>query len=160
MAEQPAMTLTKIAIRVAAAGFGATVAGPLGCALGAAFGDALTGPLGDMVGKLVEEGGKKAAEKLFDAGGDTLAEKIKGSGGNLDAAYREALRLSLAAMRPQLGGYQDWFEHWERCLKAKEALRLEVLRADQLTQEQMNAVLRRTLVRLDAQGAMLLQKSS
>ena len=155
MAEQPAMKISKIAIRVAAAGFGAALAGPLGCALGAAFGDALSGPLGEMIGKLLEEGGKEATKKLFDASGDTLAEKMQGSGGNLDAVYREALRQSLVAIRPQVSGYEDWFEHWEQCLKAKEVLRLDELRADQLTPEQLDAVLRRTLLRLDAQGAMM-----
>jgi tetratricopeptide (TPR) repeat protein len=160
MAEQPAMKISKIAIRVAAAGFGAALAGPLGCALGAAFGDALSGPLGEMIGKLVEEGGKEATKKLFDASGDTLAEKIQGSGGNLDAVYREALRQSLAAIRPQVSGYEDWFEHWELCLKAREVLRLDELRADQLTPEQLDVVLRRTLVRLDAQGAMMGNKTA
>ena len=163
MAQQPTRAITKIAIRVAAAGLGAAVAGRLGCALGAAFGDALSGPLGEMVGKLVEEGGKETAKKLFDTGGDALAEKIKGSGGNLDAVYREALRLSLAAMRSQIGSYEDWFRNWDRCLKARDALRLDELRADQLDQltfAEMDAVLRQTLVRLDAQGAMMGQKTA
>ena len=155
MAEQPTMTISKIAIRVAAAGFGATVAGPLGCALGAAFGDALSGLLGEMVGKLVEEGGKEATKKLFDASGDALAERIKGSGGNLEAAYREALRLSLAAMRPKIGGYDDWFEHWERCLKTADVLRLDDLQLDDIDAARLAMVLRRTMVRLDAQGSAL-----
>ena len=160
MAKRLATTVSKVSIRVAAAGFGAVMAGPLGCALGAAFGDVFSGPLGEMVGKIVEEGGKEASKKLLDSSGDTLAEKIQGSGGNLEAAYREALRQSLAAIRTQITGYEDWFEHWERCLKAREMLRLDELRVDRLTLEQMDAVLRRTLVSLDAQGAMLRQKSS
>jgi len=160
MAEQPTMTISKIAIRVAAAGFGATVAGPLGCALGAAFGDALSGLLGEMVGKLVEEGGKEATKKLFDAGGDALAQRIGGSGGNLEAAYREALRLSLAAMRPKIGVYDDWFEHWERCLKTADVLRLDDLQLDDIDAARLAMVLRRTMVRLDAQGSALADGSN
>jgi len=156
MPEKPSAKVTKIAIRVAAAGLGAAVAGPLGCALGAAFGDALSGPLGEMVHNLAEEGMKKSAEKLFDAGGDLVAERIKGADGNLEAAYREALRLSLATLHPQMGrDYQDWFEHWELCLKVKEILRLDDVGADQLALTKIDSVLHRTMVRLDAQGAML-----
>jgi len=111
-----------------------------------------------MVHKLAEEGVKKSAEKLFDAGGDLLAEKIKAADGNLEAAYREALRLSLATLRPQIGGdYQDWFEHWELCLRAKETLRLDKPGPDQLALTKIDSVLLRTMVRLDAQGAMMRQ---
>jgi len=78
MAKRLATTVSKVSIRVAAAGFGAVMAGPLGCALGAAFGDVFSGPLGEMVGKIVEEGGKEASKKLLDSSGDTLAEKISG----------------------------------------------------------------------------------
>ena len=149
-------TAAKIAIRVAAAAMGAAAAGPLGCAIGAAFGDALSGPLGELAHKLADEGGKKAIEKLFDASGDAAAEKIKGESGNLDRAYREALRLGLVAVRARVGSeYPDWFEDWERCLKSRDVLRLDEVRPEALSADEMNAVLRRTMVRLDAQGAML-----
>ena len=149
-------TATEISIRVAAAGVGAAIAGPLGCALGAAFGHAITGPMGELAKQYAEKFGDKAAEKFFDAGGDALADWAKGPEGDLEGAYREALRLSLRAMRRGSGDdYEDWFEHWERCLKTADVLRLEEIGADGREAGQLALVLRRTMVRLDAQGAAL-----
>ena len=154
-------TATEISVRVAAAGVGAVLAGPLGCALGAAFGHAITGPMGDLAKEYAEKFGDKAAEKFFDAGGDALADWAKGSDGDLEGAYREALRLSLHALRRGSGdGYKDWFEHWERCLKTADVLRLEEMGAEAMEAGQLALVLRRTMVRLDAQGAALVREAS
>src|ERR1035438_5038340 len=86
----------KPAIRMAAAGFGAAVAGPLGGAVGGWLGDALGGPAAELVEKYAEKFGNRAAEKLLDLGADSLVEKLKESAPNLESAYRDALRLSLA----------------------------------------------------------------
>src|SRR6266404_7264038 len=85
----------KPAIRVAAAGFGAAVAGPLGGALGGWLGAAVGGPAADLVEKYAEKFGDNAAEKLLDVGADSLVERLKESAPDLMSIYRDALRQSL-----------------------------------------------------------------
>src|ERR1017187_6369283 len=150
----------KPAIRIAAAGFGAAVAGPLGGAVGGWLGDALGGSAADLVEKYAEKFGDKAAEKLLDLGADSLVEKLKESAPNLESAYRDALRLSLAEVHSHFsGGFDDWFANWNVCLAASVPLDLLPIHADQLVPEKLDDLFRLTLERLDAQGAAMRQKS-
>jgi tetratricopeptide (TPR) repeat protein len=150
----------KPAIRIAAAGFGAAVAGPLGGAVGGWLGDALGGSAADLVEKYAEKFGDKAAEKLLDLGADSLVEKLKESAPNLESAYRDALRLSLAEVHSHFsGGFDDWFANWNFCLAASVPLDLLPIHADQLVPEKLDDLFRLTLERLDAQGAAMRQKS-
>jgi tetratricopeptide (TPR) repeat protein len=150
----------KPAIRIAAAGFGAAVAGPLGGAVGGWLGDALGGFAADLVEKYAEKFGDKAAEKLLDLGADSLVEKLKESAPNLESAYRDALRLSLAEVHSHFsGGFDDWFANWNFCLAASVPLDLLPIHADQLVPEKLDDLFRLTLERLDAQGAAMRQKS-
>ena len=150
----------KPAIRIAAAGFGAAVAGPLGGAVGGWLGDALGGSAADLVEKYAEQFGDKAAEKLLDLGADSLVEKLKESAPKLASAYRDALRLSLAEVHSHFrGGFDDWFANWNVCLAASVPLDLLPIHADQLVPEKLDDLFRLTLERLDAQGAAMRQKS-
>lgn len=151
---------TKPAIRVAAAGFGVAVAGPLGGALGGWLGDTLGGSAADLIGKYAEKFGDTAAEKLLDLGADSLVEKLKESAPNLESAYRDALRLSLAEVHSHFsGGFDDWFANWNFCLAASVPLDLLLIHPDQLVPEKLDDLFRLTLERLDAQGAAMRQKS-
>jgi hypothetical protein len=115
--------LATAAIRVAFAGLGAAVAGPLGGALGAVIGNALGPPAAELVGKYTEDFGKEAGKKLLDTGADSLLEKLKQSAPLSESAYRQALRMSLSQIRPRVPAlsepeYDDWFTNWDVCLKA------------------------------------------
>src|ERR1035438_6813029 len=150
----------KPAIRIAAAGFGAAVAGPLGVSMLLWLGDALGGSAADLVEKYAEQFGDKAAEKLLDLGADSLVEKLKESATNLASAYRDALRLSLAEVHSHFsGGFDDWFANWNFCLAASVPLDLLPIHADQLVPEKLDDLFRLTLERLDAQGAAMRQES-
>src|SRR5664280_3418439 len=150
----------KPAIRIAAAGFGAAVAGPLGGALGGWLGDALGGSAAELVEKYAEKFGDRAFEKLLDLGADSLVEKLKESAPNLESAYRDALRLSLAEVHSHFsGGFDDWFANWNFCLAASVPLDLLPIHPDQLVPEKLDDLFRLTLERLDAQGAAMRQKS-
>src|SRR5271157_6105274 len=112
---------TKPAIRVAAAGFGVAVAGPLGGAVGGWLGAALGGSAAELVEKYAEKFGDKAAEKLLEIGADSLVERLKESSPNLESVYRDALRLSLAEVHSHVrDGFDDWFANWNFCLAASE----------------------------------------
>jgi len=63
-------------MRVAAAGLGAAVAGPLGGALGGWFAGALGASAGVLVEKYAEKFGDKAGEKLLETTTDALAERL------------------------------------------------------------------------------------
>ncbi len=150
----------KPAIRVAAAGFGVAVAGPLGGALGGWLGDALGGPAADLVEKYAEKFGDKAAEKLLDLGADSLVERLKESAPNLESAYRDALRLGLAEVHADVGdGFDDWFANWSLCLAASVPLDLPPIHPNQLVPERLDDLFRLTIERLDAQGAAMRQKN-
>src|SRR5437588_5576148 len=90
------------AIRVAAAGLGTIVAGPLGGALGGWLGGALGAPVAAMIQEYARRFGEKAAEKLLDIGADSLASKLKKTSPRIEGAYREILRLSLIEIRSQI----------------------------------------------------------
>src|ERR1700732_128909 len=108
---------TKPAIRVAAAGLGAAIAGPLGGALGVWLGRAVGGSFAKLLETYTDKFGDKAAEKLLDIGADSLIERLKDSSPAMEKVYREALRLGLAEIREQgVGGFDDWFANWDFCL--------------------------------------------
>ena len=102
MALERSNPLTTAAIRVAAAGLGVAVEGPLGCALGAVIGNALGPSAAELIGTYIQKFGDEAAKKLLDTGANSLLEKLKPSAPNLEFAYREAMRVSLSQMRPQI----------------------------------------------------------
>ena len=148
------------AIRVAAAGLGAAVAGPLGCALGAAIGNALGSSAAELIGTYSEKFGEEAAKKLLDTGTDSLVEKLKKSAPNLESAYRQALHLSLTEIRPHVDpAYNDWFSNWNLCLESTVPLKLEEIQPSQLTIEGLDTLFRRTMERLDAQGTAIRQQN-
>jgi len=160
MAVDSSNPLIKTTIRVAAAGLGAAVAGPLGCALGAVIGDALGEPAEQLIGTYVDKFGEEAAKKLLETGADSLAEKLKKSAPNLESVYRESLRLSLSEIRLHAGTeYDDWFSNWDFCLKTSVPLQLIEIDAAQLAPEHLDDLFPRVMERLDAQGTAMRQKS-
>lgn len=88
------------AIRIGAAGLGAAVAGPLGGIFGGFVADALGKSTADFLKDRFSKFGEEAAKKLLDTGTDSLAGKLAGPAPDLEALYRESLRVSLAALRP------------------------------------------------------------
>jgi len=160
MASDGANPLTRSAIRVAAAGLGAAVAGPLGCALGAVIGDALGEPATKLLGTYFEKFGEEAAKKFFETGADSLVEKFKKSAPDLEFIYRQALRLSLSSVHAEAGSeFDDWFSNWDLCLKTTGPLNLGEIQPDQLTVAHLDTLFRRTMERLDAQGTAIRQQS-
>ena len=152
--------LIKTTIRVAAAGLGAAVAGPLGCALGSVIGDALGEPAAQLIGTYVDKFGEEAAKKLLETGADSLAERLKKSAPNLESVYRESLRLSLSEIRLHAGTeYDDWFSNWDVCLKISVPLQLIEIDVAQLDPEHLDDLFPRVMERLDAQGTAMRQKS-
>lgn len=147
-------TLVTPAIRVAAAGLGAAVAGSLGGALGGVLGAAL---IETYAGKFGEE----ATKKLLDLGADSLVEKLKGASPTLETASRETLRLSLKQIHEQADSdFDDWFANWDLCLKMTTvALALPSIQPDQLTPNTLDNLFRNTLERLDAQGTAIRKQS-
>lgn len=151
----------KPAIRVAAAGLGAAVAGPLGGALGGWVGGAIGASAAELVEKYAEKFGEKAGEKLLETVTDSLTEKLKGPSPRLEGVYREALRLSLANIHTQMrqDSFDDWFANWENCLAASAPLNLSSIMPDQLVPQRLDGLFRLTMERLDAQGDAMRQKS-
>jgi tetratricopeptide (TPR) repeat protein len=160
---------TKPAIRVAAAGFGVAVAGPLGGALGGWLGAALGGPAAHLVEKYAEKFGDSAAEKLLDIGADSLVDRLKESAPDLAQAYRDALRQSLADVHREVHqevrggfhdcGFDDWFANWDLCLAGSIPLNLPPTHPDQLVPGKLDDLFLSTLKCLDAQGTAVREKS-
>lgn len=155
---------TTAAIRVAAAGLGAAIAGPIGGALGAVIGNGLGASAVELVKTYTEKFGEGSGKKLLDTGADSLVERLKPSAPDLESVYREALRISLLEISPQICAtgepdWQDWFANWDRCLKASVSLSLDEIRPAQLTLESLDSLFRGTLERLDAQGAAFVLRS-
>jgi hypothetical protein len=149
-----ARELISPAIHIATAGLGAAVGGPLGGVLGGWIG----GALGASTAALVEKFGEKAVEKFFETTGNSLSEKLKAPSPRLEAVYREALRRSLAQIRPQIGGdVGTWFDDWERCLAASKSLELPSVDPHRVLRKNRDDLLRRTMERLDRQGEAMLQ---
>ena len=148
---------TTPALRVAGAGLGAAVAGPLGAALGGWLADALGTSAAELLHSYAEKFGEKAGEKLLDTGIDSLSGNVKRASPQLEDIYREALRLSLSEVHEQLGcdGFDDWFAHWSTCLAASAALQLESVLPAQIAPATLDALFRTTMERIDAQGAAI-----
>lgn len=164
MALPKSSPFTTAVIRVAAAGLGAAIAGPIGGALGAVLGKGLGASAVELVKTYTEKFGDGSGKKLLDTGADSLIERLKPSAPDLESVYREALRLSLLEISPQICAtgepdWQDWFANWDRCLKASVSLSLDEIRPAQLTLESLDSLFRGTLERLDAQGAALVRRS-
>jgi hypothetical protein len=152
--------LIKSAIRIAAAGLGAAVAGPLGFALGGILADALGWPAAQLVSSYAEKFGEEAAKKLLDTGTDSLVERLKKSAPDLELVYRQTLRLSLTEIKIHADPeFEDWFANWDICLKTSVQLNLEEIQPSQLTPTKLDELFRRTMERLDAQGAAIKRKS-
>jgi hypothetical protein len=149
------------AIRVAAAGLGAAVAGPLGGALGGWLGGALGASAADLIQSYAEKFGEKSGEKLLEAVTDSVTEKLKDPAPRLEGVYREALRLSLSEIHEQTrwDGFDDWFANWENCLARAARLDLSSITPDQLVPARLDGLFRFTMERLDAQGTAMRQKS-
>ena len=158
----PAMTA---AIRTAAAGLGAAVAGPLGGALGSALAAVLGEPAEKLIGVYVERFGEEAGKKFIDNGADSLLTKLNKPAPDLQSACREALRLSLSQIRAQdfpspADGLDDWFRNWETCLKASVPLRLDEIKPERLALDSPDRLLLHTMERLDSQGQAIEQHST
>lgn len=152
--------LAKPAITVAAAGFGAAVGGPLGGALGTWLGSSMGDAAEGLIGSYAEEFGKDAGKKLLETGADSLIEKLKNEAPDLEAAYRDTLRISLIAIRPAYGlGYEDWFANWDLALSTPGPLHLPSIQPNELKPEKIREIIRRTLEDLDAQGDQFRRKS-
>jgi hypothetical protein len=146
-------------IRVAAAGVGAALAGPLGAALGGLLGDAVGSSAAGLIKGYAEKFGETAAEKLLDSGADSLIEKLKTPLPDMLALYREALRLSLQAIRPQIDPeYEDWFSNWNCVLASPEPLDLASVYVVHSEVPGPLYLFRLTLERLDAQGVAIGKK--
>jgi hypothetical protein len=148
------------AVRVAAAGLGGAVAGPLGAVLGGWMGSALGGPAAAIILEYSKKFGEKAGEKLLDVGAGSLCERLKATPPQIEGAYRESLRLALAEVRSQvfLQDFQDWFENWDCCLAASLPLDLSTITVGHLTPEELGTLFRRTMERLDSQGTAIRHK--
>jgi hypothetical protein len=116
----------KPAMRVASAGLGAAVAGPLGGAIGGFLGIALGKHAAGLIDDFAKKFGEKAGEKLLDTGADSLTEKLKEPSTGLEGVYREALRLSLNEIHARAPNdrFDDWFTNWETCLGSSYPLNL------------------------------------
>ena len=147
------------AIRAAAAGFGAVIAGPIGGAVGGWVVNALGTPGLELIAEYVGKFGEKATEKLLEAGGDSLADKAKAHP-LLEGLYREALRLSLVEIHSRVPGhvFDDWFNNWDFCLTASISLDPSEIDIDQLALGKLDSLFRHTMERLDAQGAAIHRK--
>jgi tetratricopeptide (TPR) repeat protein len=160
MPQSASSALVQRAIRVAAAGLGAVVAGPLGMAIGGFASDALGKPAADLIKKYLEDFGNDAGKKIIEEAADSFAGELKKSAPDLNCLYREALRLSLAQIRPHLDpDFNDWFTNWDTCLKAWFPLELEEIQSNQLNLDELEILFRHTLERLDAQGAAIRRRS-
>ena len=159
------------AIRIGAAGLGAAVAGPLGGIFGGFVADALGKSTADFLKDRFSTFGEEAAKKLLDTGTDSLAGKLAGPAPDLEALYRESLRVSLAALRPNSTSavpaadeispaYLDWFDHWDLCLQSEVTLELKPLQPGDLAPASMDNLIAGALEQLDAQGAAMGSKST
>jgi len=159
MSQSRAHSLSATVIRVAAAGAGTALGGPLVGALTGLIGHLLSGPAAEVVQNYAEKFGDKAGEKLLELGGDALAEKIGDCPSNLENLYREALQRSLDQVRPRAARFDDWFVNWKACLAAPGPLQLPPIRSDDLLPVNIDRLFRNTMENLDAQGTALRRSS-
>ena len=141
------------AIQIAAAGFGAAVAGPLGGAVGGWLGGALGGSASKFVEKYADKFGESAAEKMLGLGEDSLLDKFKDPALRLDDLYRATLRVSLRQLQPQIAieDSASWFANWDRCLASNLPLQLDSIRPDQF--QHLDLLFQQTMQSIDVQGA-------
>jgi hypothetical protein len=149
------------AIRVATAGIGGAVAGPLGAALGGWLAGVVGEPVTKVAQQYIDKFGEKASEKLIEISGGSLAEKLKQAAPQLERAYRQALRLSLRDVHAdvQPNEFDDWFTNWETCLTASMSLDLSSVEQSVKLGQNPDDLFRRAMERLDAQGAAIRQKN-
>ncbi len=152
------------AIRIAAAGLGVAVAGPLGGALGSVVAGAFGEHAANLIGAYAKKFGEEAGKKFLDTGADSLIGRLKPSAPSLESACREALRLSLSQIRAQSfpsspDGFDDWFRNWETCLIASIPLQLDDIQPGQLAPASADGLFLCTMERLDAQGQAIKQRS-
>ena len=137
-----------------------TVGGPL-----AAFTGAF---VGGFLGESGVEFTRIATEKLAEAAGEgllgdsleRLAEGLRPYRSSIQSIHRNALRETLAEIGREADPvFSGWFKNWDECLGSKEALDLEELSLDRLLAANPDDLDRRTLERLNAQGASIRAKS-
>jgi tetratricopeptide (TPR) repeat protein len=167
----------RAAIRIAAAGIGGACAGPLGAVLGGWLG----GAIGESASKLVEKFGEKAEEKLSEIVGEALGDSRLGRSEitsptfKLEEVVRESLRRSLDETLHGISGEQfgDWFANWDRRLRVAEPINLSDLTPGNLAvpahdaspaalqqiDDALDTLFRRTMERLDGEGAAIHKKS-
>jgi len=133
-----------------------TVGGPL-----AAFTGAF---VGGFLGESGVEFTRIATEKLAEAAGEgllgdsleRLAEGLRPYRSSIQSIHRNALRETLAEIGREADPvFSGWFKNWDECLGSKEALDLEELSLDRLLAANPDDLDRRTLERLNAQGASI-----
>ena len=151
---------SKPILEVAAAGFGAAVAGPIGGAIG----NWLAGAFGNSASRVIESYaktfGENSAKKLFEMGNDSLTERLGDRSPVLEEAYQTALRQSLADLHARTGPpnqYEDWFSNWDRALAILKPLDPDLIKPDQPAF--FADLFTSTMERLDAQGSALLSKA-
>lgn len=149
------------AVRIAAAGVGAAIAGPLGGLVAGTVGAAIFGEgAGEAVKRLSEKFGDEVGQKLTETGADSLADKLSESHAGLEAAYREALRATLGELPANVkAGREDWFANWERALAGTMNLQFSPGDTGKLVPEKFDEFFSITMARLDAQGAALKNES-
>ena len=142
-----------LAIKVASAGLGVAVAGPVGGAIGGFLGDALGAAASELLKTSLEKFGEEAGKKLLDSGGESLVARLGKRKPEIESVYRESLRRSLRTIGEQhrWDGYQEWFDNWERRLEGGGELGLPAVTPEQL--QQPDALFRSTMECLAAQGA-------
>jgi hypothetical protein len=148
---------TKSVIQVAAAGFGAAVAGPLGGALGGFLGAAFSGPTSALIESYSKQFGEESVKKMLDIGADSLALELKQSSPSIEGIYRIALRESLIEIHRESKSddYRDWFEDWDLCLTMADKLDFPPISPAERVPSKFDEALVSTLEFLDAQGAAM-----
>ena len=177
MTTEVARALVVPAIKGASTACGLVLGGFLGGAaggmVGAAFGRLAGEALGELGKKVTEAAIEKGSEYFVDKSAEPLIDGFRKSHPTLKDIYREAFRLSLFSIRPDLkttalnlsssyGGtsveYLDWFENWDDALRKGVALNLEGLDLPD-NDLQADPCFKAVMERIDAQGGTLRAKA-
>src|ERR1039458_10348465 len=152
---------------------GGFLGGAAGGMVGAAFGRLAGEALGELGKKVTEAAIEKGSEYFVDKSAEPLIDGFRKSHPTLKDIYREAFRLSLFSIRPDLkttalnlsssyGGtsveYLDWFENWDDALRKGVALNLEGLDLPD-NDLQADPCFKAVMERIDAQGGTLRGKA-
>ena len=152
---------------------GGFLGGAAGGMVGAAFGRLAGEALGELGKKVTEAAIEKGSEYFVDKSAEPLIDGFRKSHPTLKDIYREAFRLSLFSIRPDLkttalnlsssyGGtsveYLDWFENWDDALRKGVALNLEGLDLPD-NDLQADPCFKAIMERIDAQGGTLRGKA-